>query len=381
MARNYKSIAEPKTLSADVLLAATQITLNNVTGLPSPPYVLVLNPDTASEEVILVDTDQSGVTSPTLKVTRAIETGATAKTHTNGDTVKHMIVGSDLQLAHDHIDLTAAHGATGAIVGTTNTQTLTSKTLTLPKINENVTLTATATELNVLDGITASTAELNYTDGVTSAIQTQIDTKAPSADPTFTGTVVLPSTTSIGTVSATEIGYVDGVTSGIQTQIDTITGTTIPAAVSAAVPAGVITQFGGAAAPAGWVLCDGTAYSRTVTYNDLFTAVGIVYGAGDGSTTFNVPNLKGRVPVGLDASQTEFDDLAETGGAKEVTLTQGQIPSFNHEIQMSAGGGDGTTYVRGSSGGYSTSLYYGHGSGEAHPNLQPYIVVNYIIKF
>lgn len=69
-------------------------------------------------------------------------------------------------------------------------------------------------------GATISPAELSYLDGVTSAIQTQINTKAPSAGPTFTGTVVLPSTTSIGTVSDTEIGYLDGVTSAIQTQLN-----------------------------------------------------------------------------------------------------------------------------------------------------------------
>lgn len=69
-------------------------------------------------------------------------------------------------------------------------------------------------------GATISPTELSYLDGVTSAIQTQINTKAPSAGPTFTGTVVLPSTTSIGTVSDTEIGYLDGVTSAIQTQLN-----------------------------------------------------------------------------------------------------------------------------------------------------------------
>lgn len=66
-----------------------------------------------------------------------------------------------------------------------------------------------------------SDTEIGYLDGVSSAIQTQIDTKSPSASPTFTGNVSLPSTTSIGNVSSTEIGYVDGVTSAIQTQIDT----------------------------------------------------------------------------------------------------------------------------------------------------------------
>jgi hypothetical protein len=76
-----------------------------------------------------------------------------------------------------HANATTAHGVTGEVVGTASEQTLTLKRLTTPKINEDVTLTATATELNVLDGITASTAELNYVDGVTSAIQTQIDLK------------------------------------------------------------------------------------------------------------------------------------------------------------------------------------------------------------
>ena len=80
--------------------------------------------------------------------------------------------------------------------------------------------TIKATFPNVSGAVTPTHVELNYVDGVTSAIQTQLDTKAPLANPTFTGTVVLPSTTSVGNVSATEIGYLDGVTSAIQTQLD-----------------------------------------------------------------------------------------------------------------------------------------------------------------
>jgi uncharacterized coiled-coil protein SlyX len=73
-----------------------------------------------------------------------------------------------------------------------------------------------------------SSTEIGYLDGVTSAIQTQINTKAPTASPTFTGTVTCPATTSIGNVSSTEIGYLDGVTSAIQTQINTKAPTASP---------------------------------------------------------------------------------------------------------------------------------------------------------
>ncbi len=96
-------------------------------------------------------------------------------------------------------------------------------------------VTATAAEVNKLAGLATTAVELGRVAGVTSAIQTQLDAKAPSAAPTFTGTVTLPNTTSIGDVSSTEIGYVNGVTSAIQTQLDAkaaLSGATFTGAVS-----------------------------------------------------------------------------------------------------------------------------------------------------
>lgn len=96
-------------------------------------------------------------------------------------------------------------------------------------------------------------------------------------------------------------------------------------------PAGIITPYAGTSIPTGWILCDGSAVSRTnPTYTRLFAAIGTAYGAGDGSTTFNLPNLKGRIPVGLDAAQVEFDTMGEAGGAKTHTLSIAEFPSHTH---------------------------------------------------
>lgn len=94
-------------------------------------------------------------------------------------------------------------------------------------------------------------------------------------------------------------------------------------------PSGLINLTATPAAPTGWLMCDGTAVSRA-TYAALFTAIGTTYGVGDGSTTFNLPNLKGKFPIGLDAADPDFNALGETGGAKTHQLITAEIPSHNH---------------------------------------------------
>lgn len=152
------------------------------------------------------------------------------------------------------------------------------------------------------------------------------------------------------------------------------------------IPAGTINPWAGddSSIPSGWLLCDGTAVSRT-TYAGLFAAVGTAFGVGDGSTTFNVPNLKGRVPVGRDSSQSEFNARGETGGAKTHTLTTAQMPTHSHTVAFNLdNAGTNTNEGLASSAGADVQITNTAtttaGSGEAHPNLQPYIVLAYLIK-
>jgi len=120
-----------------------------------------------------------GSTADDYETTVAVTDPTADRTITFPDATGTVALTSDVTT---HASLTEAHGATGAVVGTTNTQTLTNKTLTSPKINEDVVMSASSTELNILDGATLSTTELNYVDGVTSAIQTQLNNKAASSD-------------------------------------------------------------------------------------------------------------------------------------------------------------------------------------------------------
>ena len=145
------------------------------------------------------------------------------------------------------------------------------------------------------------------------------------------------------------------------------------------VPTGSYFPFAGSSAPAGYLIADGAAVSRT-TYSDLFTAIGTTYGVGNGSTTFNLPNLKGRIPAGRDTAQTEFDVLGETGGAKTHTLSIGEIPSHAHNVGYSMGATTGTGAAIPNSNNPQTYPSMSTGAGGAHNNLQPYIVTNYIIK-
>lgn len=90
---------------------------------------------------------------------------------------------------------------------------------------------------------------------------------------------------------------------------------------------GCIYMYGGSVAPSGFLLCDGSAISRT-TYSELFSVIGTTYGVGDGSTTFNLPLMEGRVVIGVSV----YYALGATGGTESVTLTEEELPAHYHTI-------------------------------------------------
>ena len=156
-------------------------------------------------------------------------------------------------------------------------------------------------------------------------------------------------------------------------------------------PVGIITPYAGASAPLGWLLCQGQAVSRT-TYSDLFAVCGTTFGAGNGSSTFNVPDLRGDVVVGINTAETEFNTRGKTGGAKTHTLTTAQMPSHAHKphywgVVLSQGTNTGQW---GATGGNFYDIFGedndqarttgSSGGGGAHNNLQPYTALQYIIK-
>lgn len=157
------------------------------------------------------------------------------------------------------------------------------------------------------------------------------------------------------------------------------------------VPIGFMVAFGGSVEPLGWLFCYGQAVSRT-GYGALFAAIGTAFGSGDGSTTFNVPDCRGRYFLGKDdlggssanrVTASQADNIGQSGGEEAHALTASEMPTHTHGQQvyntptaagtLSMGGNDiANTAVVGNT--------LDSGSGTAHNNMPPYQTTAYIIK-
>lgn len=146
--------------------------------------------------------------------------------------------------------------------------------------------------------------------------------------------------------------------------------------------AGEIKMWAGNKIPDGWLLCDGSEVSKT-EYPNLYAAIGDLWGVPNSSSNFKLPNLKGRVPVGYDSADVDFDTVGDVGGEKTHLLTESEMPSHNHFLNYNV------VYEVGGSLRCSKGKYYGWaltspttnntGGGQAHNNMQPYAVIKYII--
>ena len=165
---------------------------------------------------------------------------------------------------------------------------------------------------------------------------------------------------------------------------------------AAILPPGVIAMYASDSVPAGWLLCMGDEVSRT-TYSALFQVIGTQYGAGNGNTTFNLPNMSMRFPLGR-SNQAGTNKVGATGGEVAHTLTVSEMPVHSHSLSDSGAAhsfawgaagtvGTDTTAHGGASDGNKLYTWQGPwnktqsaGSGMAHNNMPPYMVVNFIIK-
>lgn len=164
---------------------------------------------------------------------------------------------------------------------------------------------------------------------------------AKLANPALTGTPTAP-TASVDT-NTTQIATTEFVINQIE-------------ATPAAPPVtGIMLAYAGSSAPSGWLLCDGTAVNRT-TYADLFTAIGTAYGVGDGSTTFNLPDLRGRIPWGK-GTHADIDTLGENDGVAVAN----RRPKHAHSTSVSASVAGGHSHGGGTSGS-SGSHSHSHGT-------------------
>lgn len=153
------------------------------------------------------------------------------------------------------------------------------------------------------------------------------------------------------------------------------------------VPVGAVISYASNVPPSGWLVCNGQEVHRE-EYAELFSVIGTIYGEGDQENTFNLPNLVGRVVVGYgEEDGMTARNMGESGGSEEHALTIQEMPSHSHSVQntVQKSGSNTPSGLDGSANEIDnvdtfTTTSSSVGGGSSHNNMQPFTVLNYIIK-
>ena len=167
-------------------------------------------------------------------------------------------------------------------------------------------------------------------------------------------------------------------------------GREILGTVDAIDPPGTVVGYGGIEAPFGWLICDGSAVSRTL-YPDLFFVEGELFGVGDGVTTFNIPDLRGRTMCGPDNGAgrvTANNQIAVGGGSESHVQLVSELASHSHGVNYHTDGAEesapgvlaGESIYALTSNAMDTGMNADTGTSDPMDIMKPYLCINYIIK-
>lgn len=364
------------TLASKITSSATTFTLTSATDkdgntLASSTYGFIIDEGTASEEFVIADCTATTCTNATRGISARTGTSTVAAlqfAHRRGSSVKitdapALIFAINVMRGRQNLEFPMKYESS---VGIT----------TIDDDDRNIANVAYVNSVAFDTGgiVQASETAAGFVElatGLEAASTTQSGTSARLALPTSIATSTYNSATAALKIPVT------GNNGKLDSGFISTTTLMLP-------PTGSIMAYATTTAPNGWLLADGSAVSRT-TYSALYSMIGTSYGVGDGATTFNLPDLTGKTIVMASSTQVATstysrDTLGDTGGETMHTMTVNEIASHTHDVTGS-GGSTAGLYTSYSNVAPMTQTTTATGNTIPFNVLDPYIILNYIIKY
>jgi microcystin-dependent protein len=295
--RFYSSTAIATELQVGVGPIETNLVFQDITGWPaSLPFTVILDEDQVWEEIVtcLVSNGATGFT-----VQRGVD-GTEAQTHASGASAHHGFSAQDFRESSQHVGSTLDVHGVGGVVGLTEEQELSNKTLLLPYTLEGVEGDVVGTEGE------------------------QVLSSKTLLEPTIQGEIFLDQPTINNPVLDSPV--ISDFSEAVHDHSSAQGGGQVPISTGIGGITGMVIQFAGSGSLEGFVECNGVAVGRTdPLFASLFDVIGTIWGEGDGQSSFNLPDLRDKVLVGAGAKA-----LAQEGGSWDQTLTEGNLPSHSH---------------------------------------------------